>query len=492
MATKSFSASLSTSGGYSSSSVAYQGTYSGGSARYGTMTFSGLSSLSGATISSASITVSYGAAGAERYKTFSGLWRSSVIAYSNSETRTDSFILSDVKSAASGSGTLSYSFSDPETTIDSGKSYTTNYGSITSATLSVTYSTLATYTISYNANGGSPTPSSQTKTQGTAIKLTTTKPSKSNGSGSDTVKFYVDNSLYTTKYAAYTIYYTFSHWSYGGSSYSSGASFNVDANCTLTANYSTSYSASETITLPSPTKSGYTFKGWYTAASGGTRVGGAGGSYTPTNSTSLYAQWSISSYTISYNANGGSPTPSSQTKTPGTALTLTTTVPVKESGSGAYTIQYSVDGAIVSTGAATYPISYPFAGWTYNGVTYASGASFTIDANCTLVASYETINGDVETITLPAGPDKEGYTFSGWYDSPTDGIKIGNVGSNYTPTNDITLYGQYVVKKPEATLKYYTNGQFVEAKIKGYTNGQFVSVSKIKRWNGTQWEEIGV
>jgi uncharacterized repeat protein (TIGR02543 family) len=492
MASTSFSASLSTSGGYSSSSVAYQGTYSGGKARYGTMTFSGLSSLSGATISSASISVTYGSTGSERYKTFGGLWTSGVVAFGNSETRTDSFILSDVRSAASGSGTLSYSFSDPETTIDSGKSYTTNYGSITSATLNVTYSTLATYTISYDANGGSPTPSSQTKTQGTAITLTTTKPSKSNGSGSDTVKFYVDNSLYTTKYAAYTIYYTFSHWSYGGSSYNSGASFNVDANCTLTASYSTSYSTSETITLPSPTKSGYTFKGWYTSASGGTRVGGAGGSYTPTASVSLYAQWSASSYTISYDANGGSPTPSSQTKTHGSALTLTTTVPVKNDSSGAYVLQYSVDGTIVSTDSASYPISYPFAGWSYNGTVYTSGASFTTNANCTLVASYNTINGNASAVTLPAGPTKEGYTFNGWYDSLSDGTKIGNAGDSYTPTSNITLYGQYVVKDNEVTLKYYTNGQFVDAKVKYYTNGQFVTVSKIKRWNGTQWEDTGV
>ena len=170
MATQSFSGSLSTSGGYSSSSVAYQGTYRGGSARTGRIVFSGLNALSGATITAASISVSYGSAGAERYKDFGGLWTSSVIAYGNSETRTDSFILSDVRSAASGSGTITYTFTDPETTIDSGKSYTTNYGSITSATLSVTYSTLATYTISYDANGGSPTPSSQTKTQGTAIR----------------------------------------------------------------------------------------------------------------------------------------------------------------------------------------------------------------------------------------------------------------------------------------------------------------------------------
>lgn len=52
-----------------------------------------------------------------------------------------------------------------------------------------------------------------------------------------------------------------------------------------TANYNTS------ITFPTPSRSGYTFNGWYTASSGGSRVGGAGYNYTVTYSTTFYAQW---------------------------------------------------------------------------------------------------------------------------------------------------------------------------------------------------------
>ena len=463
MATQSFSGSLSTSGGYSSSSVAYQGTYSGGRARTGKIVFSGLSALSGATITAASISVSYGSTGSERYKTFGGLWTSSVIAFGSSETRTDSFILSDVQSAARGSGTITYTFTDPETSIDSGDTWSDNYGSITSATLKVTYSTLATYTISYNANGGSPTPSSQTKTQGTAITLTTTKPSKSNGSGNDTVKFYVDNSLYTTKYAAYTVYYTFSHWSYNGSNYNSGASFNVDANCTLTANYSTSYSTSETITLPSPTKSGYTFNGWYTAASGGTRVGGAGGSYTPTTSVNLYAQWSANSYTISYNANGGSGAPSNQTKTHGTALTLSSTRPTKSNTSSntGYTVSFNYNGGSGSTTSlkAADETAYTFTGWNTkadgSGTSYSSGGSYTANSSATLYAQWDSyiIDGPV---TLPTPNTASFGTFKGWYTAASGGTKVGNAGASYTPSSSTTLYAQWNYNT--YTISYNANG----------------------------------
>ena len=60
------------------------------------------------------------------------------------------------------------------------------------------------------------------------------------------------------------------------------------------------------VTLPTPTYAGYTFDGWYTAATGGTLIGAAEASYTPTANTTLHAQWTPKPYDISYNLNGGS------------------------------------------------------------------------------------------------------------------------------------------------------------------------------------------
>ena len=48
-------------------------------------------------------------------------------------------------------------------------------------------------------------------------------------------------------------------------------------------------------TLPTPTRSGFTFQGWYTATSGGTKYGNAGASYTVTAAKTMYAQWKDSS-----------------------------------------------------------------------------------------------------------------------------------------------------------------------------------------------------
>jgi uncharacterized repeat protein (TIGR02543 family) len=52
--------------------------------------------------------------------------------------------------------------------------------------------------------------------------------------------------------------------------------------------------AGSSTTLPSTTRSGYNFNGWYTSSSGGTSVGGSGSAYTPSSSVTLYAHWTQS------------------------------------------------------------------------------------------------------------------------------------------------------------------------------------------------------
>ena len=59
------------------------------------------------------------------------------------------------------------------------------------------------------------------------------------------------------------------------------------------------------VILPSPTRIGYSLAGWYTAASGGSLVGGAGATYAPTANITLYAQWTPNIYDITFNSNGG-------------------------------------------------------------------------------------------------------------------------------------------------------------------------------------------
>lgn len=75
-------------------------------------------------------------------------------------------------------------------------------------------------------------------------------------------------------------------------------------------------------TLATCTRTGYTLKGWYTAASGGTKVTSSTTVNLTANQT-LYAQWTPITYTIAYNANGGTGTTASSSHTYGTAKALT-------------------------------------------------------------------------------------------------------------------------------------------------------------------------
>ncbi|MDR2146197.1 MAG: Ig-like domain-containing protein, partial [Tannerella sp.] len=77
------------------------------------------------------------------------------------------------------------------------------------------------------------------------------------------------------------------------------------------------------LTLPTPNaRTGYTFTGWYTSASGGTKAGNAGASYRPTANITLYAQWTttiVVPTNVTLNQN-------TATLTVGNTLQLTATV----------------------------------------------------------------------------------------------------------------------------------------------------------------------
>lgn len=68
--------------------------------------------------------------------------------------------------------------------------------------------------------------------------------------------------------------------------------FNAGSNGTCSTTSIKQSSAGASITLPSVTaNTGYTFDGWYTAQTGGTKIGGAGETYTPTDNITLYAHY---------------------------------------------------------------------------------------------------------------------------------------------------------------------------------------------------------
>ena len=232
-----------------------------------------------------------------------------------------------------------------------------------------------------------------------------------------------------------------------------------DANggkCGQTTGYATS--ASTAVTLPTPTRGGYIFAGWYTASTGGTRVGGAQEAYTPSANITLYAQWG-KPCTVTYDANSGS-CDTASAKYTGEALTLPAATREGYWFIGWYDAANG-GNKIGDAGAKYNPTSEItlYAHWqkaikytvTYN----ANGGS------CgTSSATYQG-----SALTLPT-PTRTGYTFNGWYTAASGGSKIGAAGASYTPSADITVYAQWT--QNEYTITVSTNN----ATVTGVTNGQ--------------------
>jgi uncharacterized repeat protein (TIGR02543 family) len=121
-----------------------------------------------------------------------------------------------------------------------------------------------------------------------------------------------------------------------------------------------------------PTRSGYTFAGWFTASSGGSAISFP---YThgQTANFTLYAQWTANTYSVSYdgNTNGGGSVPAGQTKTHAVDLTLASNLgSLTKSG-------YSFGG---------WCTTQPAAGSACGGTSYAAGATYSTNAAATLYA----------------------------------------------------------------------------------------------------------
>ena len=59
----------------------------------------------------------------------------------------------------------------------------------------------------------------------------------------------------------------------------------------------------ESVALPTPTRTGYTFNGWFTASSGGSKISDVGNTNKPASNKTYYAQWTENTYSVNITAN---------------------------------------------------------------------------------------------------------------------------------------------------------------------------------------------
>ena len=207
------------------------------------------------------------------------------------------------------------------------------------------------------------------------------------------------------------------------------------------------------------------FAGWYTAASNGTKVSDTTKYATAGNST-LYAHWTLNTYSIGYNLNGGSISGQPTSYNVNTA-TFTLPVPTRAgyaftgwTGTGLSSATKTVTVAKGSTGNRSYTANWSANKYTvsYNG----NGGSGSMSQD---TATYgESYTAKANSFSRP------GYTFAGWNES-ADGKSsdwtswIGKPWA-WTYTRSITLYAQWT--KNTYSISYNLNGGNVSGQKTSY------------------------
>lgn len=324
---------------------------------------------------------------------------------------------------------------------------------------------LKSYTVTWNANGGTVSPASVSKTHGSTLGTLPTPTRAATAEYSYTFAGWFTAASGGTQISSTTTvtgnvtYYA--HWTATKRSYT--ATFNGNGGSTpspssITKKYNTALG-----TLPTCTRTGYTFLGWYTASSGGTKISTT---TVVTKDITYYAQWSINNYTLTFNPNGGTVTPTSKD------------------------LEYnSAYGTLPTpTRASDAQYTYTFAGW-YTAATggtqvtattkmaakdttiYAHWTSNTRSYTVSYQTTYGTLNRTSQsvaynskgscTLTMPDNTAEFTYMFVGWYTAANGGgTKVGSELTLETPAIKGTVtYYAYVTRSTRSyTHTFNANG----------------------------------
>lgn len=243
------------------------------------------------------------------------------------------------------------------------------------------------------------------------------------------------------------------------------------------------------------TRDGYKFKGFYTAATGGTQVfkpnsngtcsaSKDGTYYNSSNQwiydapTRLYAQWEPINRNLTLDANGGTVDgKASETINGLVGSTITKTA------SKSYKVTLNTNGhGTLSSNKSTIYATVPFGGWQLtegnatisgNNITYGSYDS-TVKAKWN--ESDTKLNDSLPTLSAT------GYDFDGWYTSSSGGTKVTN---STNITSNMTLYAHWTAHKYKVAFNK-NSGRHVR---KGISEAALSEATQYENVSGTMSNE---
>lgn len=203
------------------------------------------------------------------------------------------------------------------------------------------------------------------------------------------------------------------------------------------------------VTVPTPTKDYFTFDGWYTASEGGDLITTP---YMPTADVTFYAHWTVETYTVTFDANGGTAV-TAMDGTQFTPIALPSTTYEGKNFAGWYTA--ANNGKLIGFNNTLY---YPkgditlYAHWSDEAV-------FTYSLNFDVNGGYNAPPAMVGTGTdnlertfyiNKSNPLKENLYFIGWATTPDATEPEYESGSPITiqANTTVTLYAVWSDEKP--------------------------------------------
>ena len=302
------------------------------------------------------------------------------------------------------------------------------------------------YTVTFNANGGTVTPAEQTVTYGSTYGELPTLTRE----GYTFAGWFTEKDVGTQVTAVTTVttaadHMLYAHWTANTHTVKFDANEGTVTSAEQTVTYGSHYGE-----LPTPTREGYTFVGWFTKKDGGTQVTKETVVKTVADHT-LYARWTKNSYEVKFDANGGAVTPETMTVTYGDVYGELPT-PTREGYTFAgwftekeYGTQVTAVTKVTTAGKHTL-----YAHWTQN----IYDVRFDANGGKEAYESEKVFHGDAYG-KFPPDPTRIGYKFAGWF-TEKDGGNDKPVKVDTKVTASHTLYAHWTAKK--YTVTFDANG----------------------------------
>ena len=213
----------------------------------------------------------------------------------------------------------------------------------------------------------------------------------------------------------------------------------VAGSCYQSATYGQTFALSDTCFYPS----NYIFNGWNTEADGsgtGYTAGQRVSNLTTEESINLYAQWTPKTYTITFDAQGGTEVDNVD-RNYNTLIGVPTSTMEGYDLEGWYQCPNGYCSKLTDETVATQSETY-YANWKLKKlhVTFDTMGGSALEEYPNEPYGYE-INYNSQIYSLPFRTYKEGYAFDGWY---TDTNYTNKVENDYIVTEDVTLYAKWI------------------------------------------------